>query len=618
MYENVRVVSQEQDRSITLEGQEMRVLFTMESGVGDGLVVQRDVHQPVSAPPGKAAVQAALLAIAHAPLAPFAPGDEAIIITYSGRLILVPAESDVPPLATEKAVRIEMFGAPARIEDSKSKAVLTGKAVWFESEVEVVRLTGDAATPATLESPDFGLRAIALHMNRTTGIGTIEGAGNLRLGAVEKKPIRVQWSRSARFGLAPGSTDSEGSFRNATFEGDVQVRSKDFSLDSGTLLVEAEPVGKRDVLRRLVATDNVRATDLGAREGRLAAQRIEMALAPDETGNAVPRTMHATGGVMVSDTQQTIWSESLRTAFVAPKALAPGAPGASSASSASGAGAFGDGTVRADVGSVIADGPVELLLKDGTRVWASRMEGDAIRGTARLSGPNVLVVRGNSVIDQLADLQVQEKPGKLSVAGPGRVSYYSARALPEGRARLGRPTLLQVPVMQATWREGLAYADRAIPGKLGAPDRGLLLLQGAVKMRASRSPLEAEAMDADEVQIELVPQSGNAPRTASAAADDMGSLARVIARGNVRIETQEWRDASRAGEPRLFRLLSSNATYDVAAGLCSVDGAGTILVHDPPIVDGVTVEKASSAFASEGTTKFTWQRSLGMKSADEG
>ncbi|MBV5333498.1 hypothetical protein JZU54_08230, partial [bacterium] len=32
----------------------------------------------------------------------------------------------------------------------------------------------------------------------------------------------------------------------------------------------------------------------------------------------------------------------------------------------------------------------------------------------------------------------------------------------------------------------------------------MLLLQGAVKVRASREPREAEALDADEVQIEIM------------------------------------------------------------------------------------------------------------------
>lgn len=659
--DNVEVVSQEPDRRVTMRGQELRVVFTLKSGIGEGLVMapgreQRSAPEPVAVRavavedpayaetangvpplvPGAHAplrMQPALAAIGSlsgGPSSRSAPeSDHALTIAYTGRLILEPALSTEAALPSPSAVRVRMEGAPARVEDAKSGAVLTGKFVQFVSESEDVLLAGTAEEYATVESPDFGMRAETLRLNRSTGLGGVEGPGSLRLGSADKRPINLTWKKGARFTLAPGSQDAEGSFRGADFAGEVAVRSRDFALDAGALSVEAEPVGKRDVLRRLVATDGVRAQDLGERGGVLEAERMEMALVPDASGNALPRTLHAIGGVMVADARQTLWAEGVRVAFLPPRA-----PQAERAD--------GSSAPRADVGSVIAEGPVELRLPDGSRAWASRMEADAVGGTARLSGPNVLVVRGNTAIDQLADLQVQEKPGRLSVAGPGRASSYRDALLPVTNARLGRPTLLQVPVMQATWREGLAYAERVVAGRLGAPDRGLLLMQGAVKIRASRSPLEAEALDADEVQIELEPHriaadaaakgapAGAVPGSAAAAgrasmagasstAPDLGSVARMQARGHVRIETQEWRDATRAGEPRLFRLLSTNAAYDVKAGLCSVDGAGTILVNDPPAPAGVRAGGASaSPFSPEGITKFTWQRSLGMTNGGDG
>jgi hypothetical protein len=632
--DNVAVTSQEPDRRVVMTGRELRVLFTLRSGIGEGLVAApAPVVVPGAAVPVRLQPALAVLAVPSAP--PSAGGspasDHSLTITYTGRLVLEPAPSEEAALPSAAAVRVRMRGAPARVEDSKSHAVLAGEIVQFESETEDVLLAGTPAAFASVESPDFGLKAQTLRLNRTTGVGGVEGPGSLRLGSPERRPVQVAWERGARFTLAPGSQDAGGSFRAADFAGGVTVRSRDFALDAGALAVEAEPVGARDVLRRLVATDGVRAQDLGERGGVLEAERVEMALAPDAGGNAVPRTMHATGAVMVADARQSLWAESVRVAFLPPRgASAPRA----------------DGSVapRADVGSVIAEGSVELRLPDATRVWAGRMEADAVGGTARLSGPNVLVVRGNTVLDQIADLQVQERPGKLSVAGAGRASYFREALLVDAPRRLGRPALLQVPVMQATWREGLAYAERTVPGTLGAPDRGLLLMQGAVKIRASRSPLEAEALDADEVQVELEPQRaaarsdagaatppqgrpGTAPagRAAAAggagpgAAPDLGAVARMLARGNVRIETQEWRDAARVGEPRLFRLLSTNATYDVKTGLCSVDGAGSILVNDPPAPGGVRSGTAgASPFSPEGITRFTWQRSLGMTQKGEG
>lgn len=621
--DQVRVVSQEAARSIIMTGDRLRLLFTMDSTVSDGLVLglpgEAHAMAAVAAPSGPRVAWPALMAIA----APLAPGaDESITIHYTGRLVLEQAPTSAPALPSDKAVRMEMDGAPMRVEDTKSKAVVSGARLVYESELDRVRIEGSEAHLAALDSPDMGMRGGSLELDRRTGKGGVPGPGSIRLGDPEKRPVTVAWQNGAQFRLAPGTENAEGSFRGADFAGKVEVRSRDFAMDAGSLAVEAEPVGRRDVLRRLVASDGVHARDLGEREGSLRAQRIDMTLQPDEEGNSTPRQMVATGDVMASDRDQVLWASSLRSMFVAPGQ--GGARGARSGTDArAGTDAGAQATIpRADVSSVVAEGPVELLLKDSTRVWASRMEGDAINGTARLIGPNVLVVRNNEVIDQLAELQVQERPAKLSAVGAGRASHYAQPVLAVTRERMGRPSVPQVPVMQATWRDGVAFAQGVVNSRQGGPPRDLLLMQGGVRVRASRSPLEAEALDSDEVSIELLP---GAPKGSDS---PLGGVARMVARGNVRAETQEWPTEQRSGEPRMFRLNAGNATYDVVEARCFVDGPGTVLLNDPGKPKGSAESKPadaktggaldSSPFSPDGITKFTWTRSLGVRGLNQG
>ncbi len=636
-HDNVHVVSSEPDTTVTMDGSMMQAIFVLEGSM-DGGIARTDApssdararNMPLNTPPSMR-----VLAAAPDPRHPSGWGqpvpDESITITYTGRMVMEPIQADVPPLAHPKGVRIVMHGAPARVEDSKSQSVITAERVSFESEVEEVHLTGSPESFARVENPDFAIAAPVLQLNRSTGKGSVQGAGALRMGRLDtqQQPLTVEWSNEARFTLVPGTPKkADGTFRTASFVGGVRVRGADFAMDSGTLAVESEPVGDKDVLRKLVADQGVVASNLTESGGRLEAGRVEVLLQPDEEANARPKSLTATGGVMVTDPQQTMWATSVRAIFVAAAKKSPPTTAGRTKTTAKDD-RLSMGGSKMQLGSVVAEGPVDLLLKDGTRVWATRLEGDAMARTAQLLGPDVLVVRGNAVIDQLGEVRVQEAPGMLSAAGVGRVSYYTTRVIPEGRERLSRPNLPQVPQMQATWREGMAYAEGAVPGKLGAPDRGLLLLQGAVKVRAARSVLEEESLDADEVQLETLPQVADAKTVKSGGArpgpgtgasnQDMGQVARMVARGNVDIRAKSWPTAQKQGEPKFFRLQSQNAVYDVPAGLCSVEGAGSILVNDPIVAQEGSANKAKSdlPFSPQGVTKFTWQRSLGMRRIDQ-
>ena len=602
----VSVTSWEGTRVSTVTGDAVRAVFRMREGGGLGVAGARP--GPFGGPSatavaaGGAGSPRAQLAVAALGAGAWADDEDLVEIEFKGRLVMVPADASTPALGAPDAVRVTVTGTPARIEDSLSETVVVARRATFESVVERMELEGTLEEPASVRNPDFTLDAARFALDRAAGTGSSEGPGTIVMGGAGSKPLLVSWSRRMSLRLAPGTGDAEGSFRGADFEGDVDARGTDFELESGSLTVEARPEGRKDVPRRIAAAGGVRARGLGESRGRFEAQHVEIALSPNAAGDAQPRTLTATGGVMAADDAQTLWASSLRATFVEPK------PGAAAPS---------DGAMRSDVGEVVAEGPVELALSDGSRVYATRLEGDGAGRSARLVGPDVMVIRGNLVLDQLSEVNVQEMPARLGALGPGRASGFRDEVLPRAEGRVGRPKVGGVPRMQATWRESLAYADGAVKSRDGTPDRGLLLLQGGVRVRASREAREAEALDADEVQVELLPRGG-APRASRAAAapgaGDAQAIGTMRAVGNVRLEARQWADERREGDPRLFRMNAPNVSYDGPSGSASVDGAGTLLVFDPPPpAEPARADAPKSPFSPHGTTRFSWKRSLSLE-----
>jgi hypothetical protein len=615
LHDDVDVVSIEAGRRTEVTADRLDAYFMLGGGVAKGLAV----GDPFGPAPERGGAE--VTGIAHGPLpaqvlgAAFAAlADDVVEVRFAGRLVMAPAPEGTPELSDPSAVRVVVSGAPARITDSRSEAVITAQRATFESGAERVELLGDAKVPAAVTSPRFGLSAQRFQLDRSTGIGSSEGPGSITVGGAGAKPLTVAWARSMRVALAPAKGgDMEGSLRAAEFDGEVRASSKDFELEAGHLAIESQPAGKKDCPRRIEATGGVRAKALGRTGGKFAAQRVEVTLSPDAAGDAQARNLVATGDVMAADAAQTMWASALRLTFVdRPKARGAGA------------GSRPDEAMAADVGAVVAEGPVELRMQDGTRVWAARLEGDGRQRTARLVGPDLLVVRANLVLDQLNEISVQDSPARLSSVGPGRASGFKDRVVPDSDARLGRPQVKGVPQMQATWRDSLAFADQAVKPREGGAARGLLLLQGTVKVRASRDAREAEAMDADEIQVEFLPNGAKvaaAPKGkqgggADAAVQRIGTMRAV---GNVRLEARQWVDGRREGQPKLFRMTAPSVAYDGATGGIAVDGAGSLLVFDPGKPrTRAQADEAKSPFSPDGTTRFTWKRSLAVERRQDG
>jgi hypothetical protein len=335
----------------------------------------------------------------------------------------------------------------------------------------------------------------------------------------------------------------------------------------------------------------------------LRAKEIDIDLAKGAEAVTTPRLLVATGAVEATDSLQTLWCDAMRAQFEAQA-------GAAGVDPALGA---------AEVSRVDAQGPLQVQLKDGARLFAGAMEAYPREKRATLAGPNVTLVRAGVLIEGLPELRVDEVARSASSAGAGRARAWEQPLLAGApRARVAPPSAPSgAPQIDAAWTDSMAFVDRAEAG-------AVLDLAGRVRVRAQPKPEEFDALDAMRVRLELEPAGtgaplGSVPPPSGPAGGDVRPR-RLHATGDVRMENQTWTDGSRTGEPRLFQVRADDIDYDARAGEAHIEGAGSALVYVPPGSSrDARVAKARERDALvpgggvEGISRFRWGKSMSFK-----
>ncbi len=324
------------------------------------------------------------------------------------------------------------------------------------------------------------------------------------------------------------------------------------------------------------------------------------------SGATIPRTMVARGGVVASDRDQTLWSDSLRVRF-APD----GKPAAADSDPLLGSTSI----ERAD-----AEGGVELQLKDGARAWGDRVQAWPNKRQADLHGPGVQVVRGNTLLHDVERIQVDEASRTVTSPGSGKATIFSDVIIGAGKTgRLGVPSVDGLRRQSwAAWTESMQYVDRAA---LGAT----LSVRGAVQLRSEPDDSEYDILEAEDLGVQLAPTR---PASATAAGLDAaagGPLepSTIHAVGAVRLESQLWpgaKDGSR-GEPEVFRIQSEDLTWDAQTEQASVPVAGDMLMHRPAQAGQAAATVPTNGPGStraampgaRGTSRFRWKGSMQLE-----
>jgi hypothetical protein len=153
--------------------------------------------------------------------------------------------------------------------------------------------------------------------------------------------------------------------------------------------------------------------------------------------------------------------------------------------------------------------------------------------------------------------------------------------------------------------------------------RGRLDLDGDVRVRSAPDDRTSDRLDARSVSLDLVHGAGGvrADRQDGDLLANRGDTAieRLVARGDAVLESREWKDAAKTGDPKLFRVTGNLVDYRVDTGEATVEGEGGLLVHDPePSPRRRPDGPVEAGFGVDGTTRFRWARGMTMTQQAEG
>ena len=438
-----------------------------------------------------------------------------------------------------------------------------------------------------------------------------------------QRELEVTWTKGVNLTLAPGGGDDlekGGALRAALFRGDVKVENVDFELESETLEVGFDEK-RENTIRRIVASAPPGGQAIVkrlAQGGSLAAATIDLTLDVDAQGKPIPQVMNAIGPVTAQDRAQTLWTEGLVVTFRPVAADAPARP-APAAGGIGGADAMGN----VEIHKVTASRGVQVLLKDGARVFAEGMEGDGPARTVRLTGGDVMLTRQNVVADRLADVLIDEGNRVVTAEGPGRFRYFREPVVRPAAGRIERPVVDGEPTMTAEWTKGMRYMDGANAGG------GAIDVHGDVRVRADRSEVERSALNAQSVQLDLRRDAGVAVDAAAAAVaaggaakeqDPFGggtrSIERLVAKGDASLESMTWTDAARTGQPRLFKVAGNHVEYNTITGEAVVVGDGMLLANEPEGAAGAKPPRGG-LFDGRGMTRCRWKSRMDMTALGE-
>lgn len=609
---------------------------------------------------------------------------DSVTVTFGGRLVMLPAVDPNDQLAHKDDIRFDVIGPRVELLDGRSSSRITCSRLRYSVRDERVEAEGREGFPLRVTSPRMQLEGSRFWANLSNdgidaGKGRLEGAGSMAFSRADARRVSLlQWApamavdasrmlvsadpaavvlvqstpSATEFRFDPSSQDleikwtggvdlrfseggDEAKLSLARFEGGVNVFGRQFEMDAASLEVAFAPDDSQRI-DAIIADGGTKVRRLGG-EGSMQAERLELFLGTNRAGDPIPRRLVARTAVEARDARQVIWTEDLVVGFrekIAPAADPSDAAIVARPLLSAGAGVdgalgegLGDDLGAIDIDSVEAKGGVQILLKEGARVFAQELIGDASKRKLRLTGDNVAIVRTNVVADNLRDLRFDDATRSARSEGPGRFRVFR-EPLTLGEGKVERPNPQGRPSMEASWSESLDYSEVA-------ETRGNVDIRGDVKVRSRPSDTTSDAIDAQSILLELGIDPTSARRTTratDAAADATPELANAqrsldhfIAKGGARLESRTFATAERVGEPRVFRVSGEHIEYDLRTREGLVVGDGGILVNMPKSADAATSEPApanssptakpqgSIALAADGTTRFRWKERMSIE-----
>ena len=663
----------------TITGEELVAVFSLESRSLDDLAFLprsvRGTQHPMHAtlfPRAQAALAVLPLAFAQVgaqPASQAADDADGVTVTFGGRLVMLPAVDPADQLSDPDEIRFDVLGPRVEVVDGRSRSRIVCSRLRYGVREERIEAEGRAGVPLTVTNHRMQLEGTRFTASLRDGEGRLDGGGRLALsrgsaravGFLELAPalvpdaarmlvsadpahaalvmrqepparraadprdfefdpkaqeLEILWQGGVDLRFDGGGEDATLSL--ARFGGGVEVFGRQFELDAATLEVAFSPSGGERIDAIIAdgggAPGMVEVRRLGG-AGAMRAGRIELFLAETMGGDAMPRRLVARSAVEARDDRQTIWTEDLVVDF-RPRA-AGAAPAKAEDADAAGS-KPSDPLGEVDIDAVEAKGGVQVLLREGARVFAQELKGDAARRSLRLTGDNVAIVRSNIVADNLRDLRFDDATRSARSEGPGRFRAFR-EPLAQREGKVERPEPTGTPTLEATWSELLDFTELS-------ETRSTLDLRGDVRVRSRPDGATSDAVDARALLLEIGADPTDRSRASGAdsvADSSRRSLDQFIAKGDARIESRAWDSEERKGDPRVFRVTGEHIEYDMRSREGLVVGDGGILVNLPPKT-GAAADAGSGAaspvpgaisLGGDGTTRFRWKRRMELKRA---
>jgi hypothetical protein len=579
---------------------------------------------PPAAPPAPGA-----LPIEGEPPSLAAPSDSAVVVRWTGPLLVQPLEGPPPMLARDDLLARAWSAAEGgtRVTDRRLGVTTASGALSYGATSRELALSSSEPLGVLIDQTGRGtLSATSVTVNLATGRAFADGPGVVR-AATGGTPTgdsagSIGWNDSAELTLATErgwlAQGRSAGVRSALFRGGVRGRS-------GRALLEAEeleatfsapgtapgaPAG-RPSLARVVAKaregqpgEHVTVSD--GPEGSVRARRLDVDFAPSTSGRPEPKLVTATDDVLLARGSLAIACGLLDVGFE------PTAGGQSEPT-----------TVRIQRGLTLADGPLTVRADSATA--------DARRLTADLLGQAVTLDRdGARVLG--TQIRLDGRRNELFVYGPGTFTF-KRPAAPDGTTRAVDVTTSWTRSMQADDTAGrVELSGDAMAVSTPSADERQTLASHRVILTftpgSTAGPLDATSgdlararptgLDRTLLRAEAV---GAAEETDSGAPATIESVrfAPATAHNNPNANPDAPPPAARAIERRLFisgaRVLADRLARPEES-VFSVPGAGKLLIEDrtaKPVADRPPPSPPPDAPAfgsSRGTSLFTWQTDL--------
>ncbi len=531
------------------------------------------------------------------------PSEDAVLITWEGRMVVVPQLEASDMLASNDELMITLTGNPLTVTTTDEE-VITGARLTYASGLSLMTIeAASTESPLTITSPQLGvLTGAKLTLDQAKGRGKLAGPGRLVAAQPQKDgepsglaDMTVDFAKHVDLDLLAAEeaeTDARprmnlAGIRSARFVGEVMIGHPRFDMTSDTLDVEidnsTQPASVQQIVAHGNATARSHATDAEPASS-IQGQSITLDLKTTESGQVQPSRLTAAGGVVARQQTRVLMTGRLE-ADLAPQ---------QSASSEGDAGLLVT-QVRASQGVEAKLDEQEIDVFANSLVATPDNNQIDLFGSdeqpARIERPDG-TLRGKHVI-LLAESE------NIVVPGPGTAEFY-----PEPDNAEGAEPAAESDSLKVTWSKRMRFDN----------SNNFAEFEGDVSARAS-DDTQRTSLESNSLRLDFVPQrEGVALRRASEA--DRQKIARSIrkitAEENVEFMSESFDDRLGGNLQTRMTVKGPLVNFDGPTEQVHVIGPGTMLIEDyrPDRNPDSDRQGELAKFSGRGATAFKWTGSL--------